>query len=165
MIAPWVEMNPDGQAEARVPLSRPTVFAKGTYTSIRIEREGRRPWILDPGQGGAIHGPVGWPLAPIRPGEQVLLRLRPAGAGEGDFATIRLIGAPAPTMERAEALLRRIGDDPALWLDAVEKELAGGDLPLVLALLFAVEGPSAPELDALRMEVFRRGCGGGSSPP
>jgi hypothetical protein len=108
---------------------------------------------------GPIRGPIAWPVAPIRPGERVLLRLRPPQAPSGDFAAIELIGAPAAVMERAEGLLRSLGNDPAAWRRAFEQELERGDLSLAWALLFAHEGPSSPDLDALRLEVYRRGCG------
>jgi hypothetical protein len=106
-----------------------------------------------------MRGPIAWPVAPIRPGETVVLRLRPPQAPPGDFAVIELVGASAPVMERGEALLRSLGHDPVGWQRAFEQELVRGDLAMAWALLFAHEGPSSPELDALRLEVYRRGCG------
>ena len=165
VLAPRVEVGPGGQPQAVVPLARPTLFARGAYASMRIEREGKPAWTLVSGDGGPIHGPVAWPLAPIRPGERLLLRLRPVGASAEDFATIELIGAAAARLTRTEEQIRRLGDDPELWHSAVQTALAQGDLPLMLALLFAAEGPSAADLDALRMEVFHRGCGEGKPSP
>ena len=159
LIAPRAESGPDGRARAQVPIGRPTVFAVGELESIALERGGRLMWQRSASREGPIRGPIAWPVAPIRPGESVVLRLRPPHAPPGDFAVIELVGAPAAVMERGEALLRSLGNDPVGWQRAFEQELLRGDLSMAWALLFAHEGPSSPELDALRLEVYRRGCG------
>lgn len=160
LIAPRAEIDAGGRARALVPIGRPTLFAVGDLETVRLERGGRLAWEQRSSEQAPIRGPIAWPLAPLRPGERVLLWLRPSQAPPGDlFASIELIGAPAPVMGRGEALLRSLGTDPLAWLRAFEQELARGDLALAWALLFAHDGPSSPELDALRLEVYRRGCG------
>jgi hypothetical protein len=72
-------------------------------------------------------------------------------------------GASAAVLQRNEALVATLGQDPAAWLRAVLQQRDRGDLVLALALLFAFEGPSSRELDSLRLEVFRRGCGGSTA--
>jgi len=159
LIAPRAESGPDGRARALVPIGRPTVFAVGELESILLERGGRVSWQRRASPQELMRGPIAWPVAPIRPGETVVLRLRPPQAPPGDFAVIELVGASPPAMERGEALLRSLGNDPVGWQRAFEQELVRGDLAMAWALLFAHEGPSSPELDALRLEVYRRGCG------
>jgi hypothetical protein len=165
VIAPRLHPDGLGQASALVPLERPTIFAMGRFEEVRIERQGRLIWRRQASEEGPIEGPIPWPLAPIRPGETLLLRLRPQGAAAEDFAAIGLTGAPAGVMASAEALRRSLRRDPSAWQQAVQRELDRPDLPLAWALLFAFEGPSAPELDALRREVYRRGCGSGDPSP
>ena len=143
-----------------VPLSRPTLFTAGPLLQIRIERDGRLVWHLDAPADGLIQGPIGWPLAPIKPDERLSLLLRPPGAAVDAFAVVPIRGANASVLQRNAALVASLGQDPAAWLGAVLQQRDRGDLALALALLFAFEGPSSRQLDSLRLEVFRRGCGG-----
>jgi hypothetical protein len=62
-------------------------------------------------------------------------------------------------MRATEALLARLGQDPAAWLEAFDRALEYGDVPLAWTLLFHPRAPRSGELDGLRAEVFRRGCG------
>ncbi|MEB3362077.1 MAG: hypothetical protein VKI42_08155 [Synechococcaceae cyanobacterium] len=153
----------EGNGPTIVPLSRPTLFTAGPLLQIRIEREGRLAWHLDAPTDGLIQGPIAWPLAPIRPGEPLRLLLRPPGAAADAFAVVPIQGASAAVLQRNEALVATLGQDPAAWLRAVLQQRDRGDLVLALALLFAFEGPSSRELDSLRLEVFRRGCGGSAA--
>ena len=142
-----------------VPLSRPTLFTAGPLLQIRIERNGGVVWHLDAPADGLIQGPIGWPLAPIQPGESLRLLLRPPGAAADAFAVVPIRGASASVLQRNALLVASLGQDPAAWLGAVLRQRDRGDLALALALLFAFEGPSSRQLDSLRLEVFRRGCG------
>lgn len=160
LIAPRADIDGSGRARALVPIGRPTLFAVGEMETVRLERGGRMVWQQHSSVQAPIRGPIAWPVAPLLPGERVVLWLRPSQAPPGNlFAAIELIGAPAPVMGRGENLLSSLGMDPGAWLRAFEKELERGDLTLAWALLFAHQGPSSPELDALRLEVYRRGCG------
>ena len=78
-----------------VPLSRPTLFTAGPLLQIRIERDGRVVWHLDAPANGLIQGPIGWPLAPVRPDEKLRLLLRPPGAAVDAFAVVPIQGASA----------------------------------------------------------------------
>jgi len=71
---------------------------------------------------------------------------------------VRLIGSPAGPLARGDALLTGLGRDPHRWRLAVEAAMERGELPLASALLFAFEGPSAPDLDALRLSVIGHSC-------
>ena len=150
----------EGNGPTNVPLSRPTLFTAGPLLQIRVEREGRLAWHLDAPADGLIQGPIAWPLAPIKPGEPLRLLLRPPGAAIDAFAVVPIRGASHAELQRNEALVASLGQDPASWLRAVLQQRDRGDLALALALLFAFEGPSSRQLDGLRLEVFRRGCGG-----
>ena len=161
VLAPRVELIPGGMARAVVPISRPTIFAVGAFDALRLERNGNVIWDLRAGAEGPIHGPIAWPVQPIQPGETLRLGIRPLGADLDAFASIELIGASAAVMRPSNAVLDQLGDDPAAWLKAVGDRLDQSDLALAIALLFAFEGPSGPELDALRREVFQHGCSQG----
>ena len=159
VITPRTEIDEAGQAQALVPLPRPTILAAGPLNEVRIDREGKPVWRQRASSTQAIEGPISWPIEPIQPGEQLTLLLRPRGASGGDFAVIKLQGAPAAQMAANEALISRLGGDAAAWLQAVDGALDRDQVPLAWALLFAPEDPSSEKLDGLRREVFSRGCG------
>ncbi|MFM9110652.1 MAG: hypothetical protein ACKOPN_08720 [Prochlorococcaceae cyanobacterium] len=158
VIAPMVQANSGGVAQAVVALGNPTLFVAEPLEEVVIERQGQVLWRDNARPGEAIQGPQRWPLAPLQPGETVLLRLRPVGSGTDAMARLSLTGAPADQMRAAERLRNGLGHDPGAWRAAIERLLEAGELPLAWLLLFAVEGPSEPELDALRLQLFRRGC-------
>ena len=141
---------------AVLPVRRPTLFVAAPLEEVRLLQGGRLLWQREAAGGEAMHGPIAWPLAPIRAWEAFNLLLRPRGAAAGAFARVELVGADGARLERSEQLLAHLQQHEERWLDAVEQALAAGDLPLAAALLFAAEGPSQPELDALRRDVFHR---------
>ncbi len=106
-----------------------------------------------------LEGPISWPVEPIQPGEQLTLLLRPRGASGGDFARIQLTGASTTEMSSHQALVEQLGSDAKAWLKAVDTALDRNQVPLACALLFAPQDPRSAELDELRREVLRRGCG------
>lgn len=159
VITPRTELDAKGQAQALVPLPRPTILAAGPLNEVRIERGGQPVWRQRASSTQAIEGPISWPVEQIQPGEQLTLLLRPRGASGGDFARIQLIGASATEMSRHQALVQQLGSDAKAWLKAVDNAMDRNQVPLAWALLFAPQDPRSAELDELRREVLRRGCG------
>ncbi|MEB3297447.1 MAG: hypothetical protein VKL23_07925 [Cyanobacteriota bacterium] len=159
VVAPRVEALSQGDARGEVPLGAPRLVVIEPLLEVRIERPGQPPWQRLAGQGQVIQGPLDWPVAPIAPNETVLIRLRPQLAPEGAYAHVELKGAPAGRMLAAEALVRRLGKRTNAWGMAIEQALLAGNVPLAWALLFHPSIPADPELEALRAEVIRRGCG------
>jgi len=166
--------DPGGRPPAAlVAVSRPTLFVVEPLIELQILEGNNLLWRQGPPGGstlpaappssgslpsGVIEGPIPWPLAPIRPGQALTLRLRPLEGGPAAFAVVRLIGSPALPLARGDALLAELGSDPHRWRLAVEAAIKRGDLPLASALLIAFEGPGAPDLDALRLSVIGSSC-------
>jgi len=166
--------DPGGHPPAAlVAVSRPTLFVVEPLIELQILEGNNLLWRQGPAGGstlpaappssgslpsGVIEGPIPWPLAPIRPAQALTLRLRPLEGGPAAFAVVRLIGSPALPLARGDALLAELGSDPHRWRLAVEAAIKRGDLPLASALLFAFEGPGAPDLDALRLSVIGSSC-------
>ena len=173
VISPRITDPTGTPPTALVAFSRPTVFVVEPLTEVQIlegkqllwsERAGERaasgpmPISGAPAPLTALEGPMAWPLPAIRPGQSLILRLRPPGSGPDDFAVVRLIAPAAEVLGRGDSLLASLGRDPGRWLAAVLAALDHGHLPLASALLFAFEGPGAPELNALRLQVIRSSC-------
>ena len=159
LLTPAARVETNGIVRAVTPLATPTIFARGPFEEIRLERRGELLWSRQASTTEVIEGPQAWPLAPLRPGERLVLRLRPLGAGPADFASIDLIGGRADTMASEERLRRSLGHDPAAWLRAVNAALQASRPEEALALLFDSRGPTSQELNALRREVHDQACG------
>ncbi|MFN9871121.1 MAG: hypothetical protein ACK55E_06735 [Cyanobacteriota bacterium] len=163
LLAPHGDPQAGGRVRALVPLPRPTIFVADPLAEVRLERGGRLLWQRQASLLEPIQGPLPWPLPPLRPGEQMLLRLRPMDQVEGHMASIELEAAPATALARNEALRVSLGSNADLWLRAVEEALQRRHESLAAALLFAFEGPSSPALDSLRRRAYEQGCSPGSS--
>ncbi|MDH4405473.1 MAG: hypothetical protein QE276_05590 [Cyanobium sp. D14.bin.5] len=159
VVTPRVEPVTEGDAIGLVPTPMPLLVVVEPLLELRIERHGLLVWQQLAPAGRPFRAPLAWPLAPIAPGEVVLLRLRPEQAAEGSFAQVQLVGADAERMARTAALILSLGQSPPAWLAAIETALEAGDVSLAWALLFEPQLPDAGDLAALRNEVVRRGCG------
>ncbi len=159
VLTPRLALNTRAEAVAAVPIGAPTILSTEPLEEVRIERQGEVLWQRRALQGEPLEGPIPWPLAPIRPGQRLVLLLRPLGVRKDDFAIILLEGDPAERMERAQRELEGLGTDPEVWWAAIQRTFDRGDLSLGLALLYALEGPASPRLDSLRRAVFLAGCG------
>lgn len=159
VVTPRVEPVTEGDAIGLVSTPMPLLVVVEPLLELRIERQGLLVWQQLAPAGRPFRAPLAWPLAPIAPGEVVLLRLRPEQAAEGSFAQVQLVGADAEQMARTASLILSLGQSPPAWLAAIETALEAGDVSLAWALLFEPQLPDAGDLAALRNEVVRRGCG------
>jgi hypothetical protein len=159
VISPRVEPVENVDGFGVVPTPTPRLVVLEPLLELRIQREGQPDWQVSGRPGQPILTPLDWPTTPIGAGEFVLLQLRPKGAGPGSFAHVQLAGGSEQRMRATSALLRQLGGDANAWLEAFDRALAFGDVPLAWTLLFHPDAPPSPDLDALRAEVIRRGCG------
>ncbi|MCT0207073.1 hypothetical protein [Synechococcus sp. CS-1332] len=159
VLTPRLAPNTRGEAVAAVPFGSPTILSTESLEEVRIEREGELLWQRRALPGQPLEGPIPWLLAPIRPGQRLVLMLRPQGVQDDDYAVIVLEGDPADRMERAQKDLEKLGSDPKAWWEAIQQAFDRGDISLGLALLYAFEGPGSPRIDHLRRAVFAAGCG------
>jgi hypothetical protein len=81
VIAPRSEADPSGRALARVPLSQPTIFVREPLARVRLLRGSTVLWERQSGPGGAIEGPIAWPLPPWPPGTTSGCCSNPSAAG------------------------------------------------------------------------------------
>lgn len=158
LLSPAADPEVRGQVRAVSPVADPTIFARGQFEEIRLEQGGRVLWSRRGNAITPLEGPVAWPLPPLRPGERLLLRLRPVGIADANFATVEVIGASAATLQASARLRQSLGRDPGAWRRAVIHALEASHTAEALALLFDFNGPSSPELNVLRREVHDRAC-------
>ena len=150
--------SPRAVPRAQTPLSRPTLFVREPLAELRIERGSTALWTWRSFSGEALQGPLAWPLPPLKPRQAFTIRLRPVGATADHYATIQLVGAEPGRLREGDSLLQSFQGRPRAWLSAIDGLLAKGDRSLATALLFAHEGPSEPELNALRQMVAQQSC-------
>lgn len=149
----------EGDAIGLVPTPMPLLVVVEPLLELRIERKGLLAWQQLRPTGQPFRSPIAWPLAPIAPGEVVVVHLRPEQAEEGSFAQVQLVGADPERMARTASLIRSLGQSPTAWLAAIETALEAGDVSLAWALLFEPQLPDSADLAALRNEVASKGCG------
>ena len=161
VITPRTELDTNGLARALVSFPRPTILAAGPLNEVRIDRDGQPIWLQRASSKAAIQGAIGWPIAPIQPGEHLTLLLRPRGASGGDFARIELTSANASEMKANQALVARLGRDANAWLMAVDQALDEGKVSLAWGLLFNPQSPESTSMNDLRKTIKEQAC----SPP
>jgi len=139
---------------ALVSLPQPTLLAAGELNEVRLEHNGQLLWQQRASSTTPIRGPIPWPLAPLTPGQEVLLRLRPRGAAGGDFATIQLRAGTAAQQQQALALLA----NPSARLQAIAASARNGRSALASELVFAPFPQASEDLKTLRQELLAAGC-------
>ena len=159
LVSPVISLDGQGRATAVLPLPNPTILAAEPLNEMRILRGQQMIWQQRASSTTAIEGPIAWPVEPVQPRDELTLLLRPRRAAGGNFAAVSLQGAPAADQRRAEALVTGLGRRPMAWLEAVEQSLQQRQVALAWSLLLSPQAPRSPELDELRLELRRRGCG------
>jgi hypothetical protein len=155
LITPRIEASTTGRPPtAVVSLPSPTLLAEGELNEVRLEQDGRTIWQKRASSTAAISGPIAWPLAPLTPGQAMLLRLRPRGAAGGDFADVQLRAASAEQQREALALLA----NPSARLQAIETAATKGHHGLASGLVFAPLANPSSELTSLRQKMLAAGC-------
>lgn len=160
ILSPRVEPIDEGEAFGEVPTGAPTLLVVEPLQLVRLETpNGRLLWSRRAEPGQALPVPLAWPLPPLQPDQQVLLRLQSQGAAADAFAHVHLQAAGRARMAATTALMATLGDRVDAWMAAINRALEQGDVPLAWALLFAPQAPASEALESLRQEVRRRGCG------
>ena len=160
VLVPRVDGLDEGEAFGEVPTATPALLVVEPLQQVRIEnKSGQTLWSRRAAPGHALPAPLPWPLPPLRSDQPVLLRLQPLGAASDAFAHVHLRTGTAQQLAATTALIAALGSNPEAWMEAINRALQSGDVPLAWALLYAPQAPSAEPLSALRLEILRRGCG------
>jgi hypothetical protein len=158
LLSPWPTTAAQNQtlALALVPTATPVLLSGGPLNEIQILRRDRIAWQQRASSTAAISGAIPWPLEPLQPDEQVLVRLRPRGAAGADFAEIQLQAASAAQLQRHRQLLTALQAAPSHWPAAIEAELSRNPA-LAVALASDPSAPPAIQL-AWRESAAASGC-------
>ncbi|NDG74381.1 MAG: hypothetical protein EBX49_03395 [Synechococcaceae bacterium WB8_1B_136] len=134
LLSPW-----PGQP---VGVTTPVLLAAGPLNELRLEQGDQLLWQQRASSTQAIEGPVAWPIRPLRPGEEITLKVRPRGASGGDFASYSLRTADAAALEANQRQLAAMGSDPNAWHRYIEG-LSPKQVPQAAALLSSPTAPAA----------------------
>ena len=124
-----------------VVVSQPFLIATGQLNEVRIEKQNKLLWKERGDSVRAIEGVIPWPIQPLKPGEEVTLKIRPRGASGGDFATFLLKAGKKEVLEANDHLIEQLGNDPVRWNQRLEK-LGPNEASLAAALW---SNPKAPD--------------------
>lgn len=164
VLVPRVEALDEGEAVGELPTATPVLLVVEPLRQVRIETaNGRLLWNRLAPAGAALERPLPWPLPPLEPEQEVVLRLQPLGAADDAYAHVRLRAAPAARLTATAVLIAQLGRSGDAWLAALRTALAAGDVPLAWTLLYAPQAPATEALLDLRRELLRRGCGDGDA--
>lgn len=110
VLSPRVEPVDEGDAWGEVPVAAPTLLVVEPLQLVRFESlEGRLLWSRRATAGRPLPALLPWPVAPLRPGQQVVLRLQPLGAADDAFAHVRLQAAGPVVLAATAALIQTLG--------------------------------------------------------
>ena len=157
LISPFVASQQEG---AVTPTATPTIRVLQPLNEVRIEKDGLTLWRKVASSRQAIEGLISWPLAPLEPGDQLQLVLRPRGASGGDAAHIPLQAASAAVLDQTHALLKRVKDNPMAWESAMADALQSNNQALAMVLLNAQPTASSPRDGSLDELIEANACQG-----
>lgn len=164
VLVPRVESVDEGEASGELPTATPVLLVVEPLRQVRIESaNGTLLWTRRASSGAALERPLSWPLPPLKPEQELVLRLQPVGAADDAYAHVRLRAGNADRLRATAVLIATLGRNPDAWLAALHTALAAGDVPLAWTLLFAPQAPASDALQELRQELIRRGCGDGDA--
>lgn len=138
-------------AVALTPSGAPPIATAAPVEEVLILRGGTLIWRGRASSSGPLANPLAWPLAPLKPGESVLLKLRGQKAAGGDFSVVEL-RRPSSSTAPAPAQADR---DPAQALAAL---LQQGRQAEAMELLFQGDVDGYPQLRQWSQASLASGC-------
>jgi hypothetical protein len=157
VLAPGPIEKVDGVSRVLVVESKPDLVLGTPLNEIQIRSGQAVLWTQLATSRVPIAGRLGWPLPPISPGQQMELGIRPRGSAGGDWAWLKLVGAPQQIMEQTAQVLSISKHSEGLRLKSIDQALQNGDNSVALALIWSeTMPPSKSQIDL--QEEARRGC-------
>lgn len=166
LLSPWVQPGPESGppaspagaasppvkvAVALTPSGAPPIATAAALEELQILRGGTLIWRGRASSSGPLANPLAWPLAPLKPGESVLLKLRKQKAAGGDFSVVELRRASSDRGTTPAVA----GSDPA---EAVAGLLEQGRKAEAMELLFQGDLDGNPQLRQWARAAMAEAC-------
>ena len=143
---------------SRISINKPLIFSPDPLNQISIKKDGNILWSRNASFDQKINEPIPWPINPIKPNEEYVLNIRPAGALVGESANIILRAEPETSFKKLENIIEDLGDNSGDWSKAINNELKK-DINLAFSLLFSNDIPESKVLNkAKKLISEREGC-------
>lgn len=121
------DAEPSSAGVLLVPLAAPMLVASQPLSEIVLEENGAVLWQALASSRQPLSSVRPWPIAPIKPGQELSLKLRAEGAGGSDYVLFRLRLADGPTLAKAQVLQQALAVDPSAWQRLLQRAAANGD--------------------------------------
>ncbi len=139
-------------------IDKPLIFSLEPLNEVKISRGGNIVWSQSATMEKSIQGPIQWPIAPIKTGEELVLSIRPKGTSFGEEAKIILQANSKDSFQKVDTIINSLGNKKSRWIKIINKNLRK-DRNLALTLLFSDESPTSKVLDQARSVVLKKeGC-------
>lgn len=167
LLSPWVQPGQQGgppasaagaapppveAAVALTPSGAPPIATAAPLAELQILRGGTLIWRGRASSSGPLANPLAWPLAPLKPGGSVLLKLRKQQAAGADFSFVELRRPSSPGSGPTPAAA---GSDPA---ETISGLLQQGRNAEAMETLFQADLDGNPQLRQWARATIAEGC-------
>ena len=144
---------------AIIPTEKPSIKVLEPLNELSVETEDELTiWKIVGSSTSAIKGLISWPVDPIRPGQRLIMVIRPRGASGGEVARIELKGASKNVMEQTEHLLNSFNGNPKKWEESLNEALNGNNYALAIILINKSYHLSSTSKIALNELIAKEAC-------
>jgi hypothetical protein len=141
-----------------VSFDRPFIFSPDPLNEIAITKNGTLLWRERASLEKKIIGPISWPIAPIKPGEEYKLRFRSQNSLAGEWSTVYLKTDPKTSFLKLDSLIQSLGSNRSKWSRTIDQKLETNK-DLGFALLLSDRAPNIRDVNVLRSHVLSaKGC-------
>ena len=121
---------------AIIPTDKPSIKVLEPLNELSVETEDELTiWKIVGSSTSAIKGLISWPVDPIRPGQSLVMVVRPRGASGGEVARIKIKGASKDVMAQTKHLLSSLDGNPKKWEKSLNEALNSNNYALAIILI------------------------------
>ena len=144
VLSPVIEASNSNEIKiSRISFDRPIIYSPYPLNEIIISNNGQELWKK---RGRSINdrieGIIQWPINPLKPNQEYLLRITPKGAAPGYSAKIKINTTSYESFKQLEILEKSLGNSAYKWIKTIDENLKR-DKNLAYALLFSERLPKS----------------------
>ena len=155
LISPTVFNKEDSSITVLLNFDKPLIFVKEALNEIQISQNKKLIWTKTASINKPIKGKIFWPLRPIKPGEQYILKLRPVGTSISQFLEIKIVTSSKEKFVNIDDLTNSLGDNVSRWTNIINEKF-NNDKNLALRLLFSEKSPKSKIFNQRRSSIIDR---------